>query len=331
MKKLFTLIVFFIVAFATINAQKNVIYITVMNLTDGTADAAEQPVIDDITGLDGGSAYTVTLQEVSYLVEANKDALNAADLVIVGRSCNSGDVIPTLPVLAQVTSPVLYMSPWVARGDRGGLVATGGSANYVTGSEAPLQAVVTAEAAASPVFAGISEGTIEWWTGMYSLFDAEGTTTTNASLKVKTPNDEVLLVMYDANVLMDGSAGRTADGVRAYMGNGQDNADPANYFTFSDDAKTVFNNLVKYLADQVTAIDDVQTEAAKLTIVNYNGTVRISNAKLSDVSVYTLSGQLVNKPVVSNHTAEVTNLNKGVYLVKATVDSKAVTGKFIVQ
>ncbi len=104
----------------------------VINITGATATVAEQPVIDAL------AAYNVTLQQATYLVAENLDALNAAVLVIIGRSANSGEVIPSFDVLAQVTTLLFYMSPFVARGDRAGLVATGSANNNVTGTEANI-------------------------------------------------------------------------------------------------------------------------------------------------------------------------------------------------
>ncbi len=150
---------------------------------------------------------------------------------------------------------------------------------------------------------------MDWWTGMNSLFGAEGTTSTNASLQVKTPNDEVLLVVYDANVAMDGSAGRTAQGPRAYMGNGQDNAEPANYFTFTDDAKTVFTNLIEYMASLKTSKRDVTTP--KLNVYGVEGGIKLPEN--SNASVYSVSGKLVKQGVNEKFVPA----SKGMYIVRS--------------
>ncbi|MFB6318676.1 T9SS type A sorting domain-containing protein [Saccharicrinis sp. FJH54] len=329
MKKFFTLIVFFIVAYATINAQKNVVYICVTDLASGDAIESEQPVIDAIKAGKGGDYFTVTPFDASSITSEDVlTTLNAADVVIVGRSVNSGDVIndPQSEIYRKITAPVIHTSPWVIRGDRLGYV-TGGTEHQNTDDAKVVQAQI--QDLSSPVFDGITNSTIDWTIGYTSNLtpetgDAGGTTL------AKTDDDRILLILHDANVTLPAS-GRTPLGPRAYMGNGQDNVEPATYWNYAEDGAKVFINLVAYMADQATSIAGTKTEAAQLLIVNYNGTVRISNNKLSDVNVYTLSGQLVNKPVVSNHTAEVSNLNKGVYLVKATVDNQTVTGKFIVQ
>lgn len=324
MRKLFTLLLI-VAAFATVNAQVDVLYIC-LTLGDGPNDD-EAPVVEAIQAAKGGDHFNVTVLDYNEVYEDNMPTLNDADVVIVGRSVNSGDVIndPQSTLYREITAPVIHTSPWVIRGDRLGYV-TGGTEHQNTDETLVVTAVI--QEPSHPVFEGITDATIEWTIGYTSNITPE-TGDAGGTVLATTEDGRILAIIHEANVpLPANSEGRTPLGPRAYMGNGQDNVTPATYWNYADPAKEVFFNLIDYMASLSTDVETPIAKVAKLNVVNSFGEVSISAKGLNEVEIYSLTGQLVSKPVVNSNQVKVTGLSKGIYVVKANVEGASVSGKF---
>ena len=297
----------FVMAFAVSSfAQKNIIFVCTTDLATGElADEREQPMVDAIMAVDGGTAYTITYQAASYFVADNVDAINAADLVIVGRGVKSGDVLDNRQVFNDVTTPTIQTSPWVVRGDRLAYV-TGGTEHQNTDDAKVVSALVQDESHA--VFTGvtITEGAMDWTIGYTSDLTAE-TGGPVGTVLAKTADERVLLTVIDAGTAL--ASGYTPAGMRAYMGNGQDNVEPHNYWNFSDGGKQVFLNLVAYMSGKALSAKDIAS--AKLNVYGVRGGIKLPSN--SNASVYSISGKLLQKGV----NEDFISVAKGMYIVRS--------------
>ena len=331
MKKNFYALLFALLFTIGAFAQKNVIYISVVDLISGAPqEPTEQEIVDAINNIDGGGAYSVTVMDYNDVTDANLATLNAADVVIVGRSVKSDWTWTDetyRAVYIAITAPVIHTSPWVIRGNRFGYV-TGNSEHQNSDDAKVVSALIQDET--SPIFNGvtITDGAMDWTVGYTSDLTAE-TGDAGGTVLAKTADDRILLILHDANVTMPAN-NITPAGPRAYMGNGQDNVAPTNYWNFTDGAKQVFLNLVAYMAGGPDAVSTIKL-AAKLSAFAKDGAVTVSKEGLSSVKIYSIDGKLVASPSVTSNRVTVSGLKKGAYIVKADVKGSFVTGKVLVK
>ena len=318
MKKFYSFLLAFMVISAAF-AQTTVLYVH--------ENDNDQPVMDAIEAHADFTVSALLRPEGTPVSADDLATLNAASLVIIGRSVNSARVDHDL--WDQVTAPVIYTSPYVVRGDRAGMV-TATSSNSYSDESTVLQAVI--DDASNPVFAGVDAGTIDWWTGFHSILVAESGTT-NATVLVKTADNQVLMGMWAANVpYQDG--GRTPAGPRAYMGNGQDNASPANYFSYSDNAKTIFFNLLTIMANgSGSSVDDMAAGTIKLSAFANNGQISFTMEDLNRVEIYSMDGKLQLQANADSNTLKLNaNLKNGLYIAKAyTKNGLTAASRFVVK
>ncbi|MBN1924487.1 MAG: T9SS type A sorting domain-containing protein, partial [Prolixibacteraceae bacterium] len=114
--------------------------------------------------------------------------------------------------------------------------------NLKQDSSAYIQGTIVAPD--DPVFAGISEETIDWWCGNYSAFgvDAEDDDVGNGTLLAKTPDNRMLYARWEAGVEFYPGSGQIPQGERVYIGNGSDDGGVIAYFNFSQTAEKIFWN-----------------------------------------------------------------------------------------
>ncbi|MBN2167050.1 MAG: T9SS type A sorting domain-containing protein [Marinilabiliaceae bacterium] len=292
-KNFYTLLVALTLICTSAFAQINVLYVH--------ENSYDQEVMDAITAKGGYTVTPLLKEEATPLSADDLSTLNAAQVVIIGRSINSARC--PHDVMDQVTAPMIYTSPFIVRGDRAGMVTATSASNEISDG-AVVQAVISD--ASNPVFNGVSAGTIDWWTGYYSILGAE-IGTTNATLMVKTADERVLLSMYDANVPFQ-TGGRTPAGPRAYIGNGQDNTGET-YFSFTDNAKIIFFNLINEMAAKATSVSTSKVVEEVLAIGG-NGKIVVNGEQT--IEVISMDGKVVKASKVNGSMP----CDAGIYIVK---------------
>lgn len=325
MKKIYSLFIA-LMFISSAFAQKNLIYVCPTDLaTGGVGNVDDQPMIDAIIAT---GAYTVSYMQAADFTTDNIATINAADVILVSRGTGSSDVLPVRQVFNDVTTPTIQTSPWVIRGDRLAYV-TGGTAHQNTDDTKVVSALVVDET--HPIFAGvtITGGAMDWTVGFTSDLTAE--TGVVGTVLAKTADEQVLCVLIDAGTAL--ASGFTPAGPRAYMGNGQDNVEPHNYFNYTDGAKQVFLNLVAYMANMVPAGTNSLNTIENLSVFCANGQITVSMNNLNRVEIYSLDGKMVVNSNANGDTMQLnSDLRNGLYIAKAySNNGQSASARFVVR
>ena len=224
--------------------KKEVIFVT------SPANSNDSVVIASVAGYKDSSIYNVTVLEQDVITIDSLDFFNAADVIIMGRSINSGNVGAARAAWDSISAPVISTNMWGLRGrtDKAAWTPAYNCDNVAEADTSILKAIITY--ASDPVFDGISTDTMEWWSGNYSAFraDNEGDDAGNGLLLAETADKRPLFIRWAANVEFYEAAGHAPKGDRTFIGCGSDNGGTVNYFAFSAEAKTVFFNELSRLA-----------------------------------------------------------------------------------
>lgn len=231
--------------------------------------------------------FNVTVVAQNVLTPDLLPQLNAADVVIMGRSIPSSDAGSGNAVWDAITAPVMSMNMYAMRGMAAKCYWTPNVTceNISNAAGVYLQANILAPN--DPVFEGMP-ATIDWWEGVGNIFsvDAEGDDAGNGVLLAETADKRPLLIRWPAGVEYYPGSGHVPQSPRSYMGNGSDGGGAINYFNFSEDAKKIFFNELARMAslpkpekpnvDPLTIFDPATVDASALpdgmTIVEIDGT-----------------------------------------------------------
>jgi hypothetical protein len=221
----------------TLRAQ-NVIFIT-----DDLQDSVQIEWLTDVAGYDvttfwpdGGLAMAST---------ATLNWLNSADLIIIGRSGNSGDFDGVdKPFWNRLTPPLMLVSPWVARNSRLNWFPSGTCVNYGTPDTAWANILMPAD----PIFAGVTlDGdSLDWMVARHSAIRLNDSVATNAEVLARSMTydnmDEefILVARFDPYVEFYPGAGESPAGYRAMFGMGNDENGVINDFPLTENARTVY-------------------------------------------------------------------------------------------
>jgi hypothetical protein len=201
------------------------------------------------------------------------DMLNAADLVIVGRSPNSGNFDgDDKPVWNAITAPMIVNSQYKVRSSRLNWFE---STNAYHENEGPALAYGVVSAPADPIFADVTlDGDSLGW--CYPAHDFIGVDSAiNGEVLVSWNTNNPLVVRFEADMeFYPGSVDMPA-GPRTYFGFGNDNAGPANFFPLTRDAKQV------YLAEICKLTGIAEVPEAKFGAADYN-VILITDDNLDD-------------------------------------------------
>ncbi|MBN1924317.1 MAG: T9SS type A sorting domain-containing protein, partial [Prolixibacteraceae bacterium] len=197
-------------------------------------------VVAAITNYADGTAYNVTVIEQGIITEDLLPQLNAADVVIMGRSIPSGDAATGKDVWDQITAPVLSMNMWAMRSSRALWTPSASCENMKQADDQFFQGVIVAPD--DPVFKGITTEPFDWWWGNYSDFgvDAEGDDAGNGTLLAQTPDGKMLFARWEAGVEFYPGSGQIPQGERVYIGNGSDDGGVIAYFNWSETSELIF-------------------------------------------------------------------------------------------
>ncbi|MFB6342331.1 LamG-like jellyroll fold domain-containing protein, partial [Saccharicrinis sp. FJH62] len=176
-------------------------------------------------------------------------ALSDYDVVIIGRNIGSDKVGAAKDAWDEVTAPVLCMNMYGIRSNSGRAfwTPTQVANNITANADTVLKAQIVKPTDA--VFDGITETTIDYWNGMFSIFapDTEGDDAGNGELLMTSTINEPLFIRWEKNVEFYPGAGHSPKGDRTYLGNGNDNTEVV-YFGFTEVGKTIFFNELERMA-----------------------------------------------------------------------------------
>jgi hypothetical protein len=225
-----TFVVMFLVG--SLRAQ-NVIFIT-DDLNDST----------QIEWLQNAGYDVTTFWPVGGLAQASTTTLNwlnSADLIIIGRSPNSGDFDPPdRSVWNSLTPPLMLNSGFDARNSRLNWFNSGTANNYATPDTAYARILVPGD----PVFSGVTLAgdSLDWMVARHSAISVPSSTETNAEILARgvgADSNYVLFARFDPFVeFYPGSVDFPA-GYRTYIGFGNDESG-INYFPLTDNARIVY-------------------------------------------------------------------------------------------
>ncbi|MFC0878689.1 LamG-like jellyroll fold domain-containing protein, partial [Saccharicrinis sp. FJH2] len=176
-------------------------------------------------------------------------ALSDYDVVIIGRNIGSDKVGAAKDAWDEITAPVLCMNMYGIRSNSGRAfwTPTQVANNITANADTVLKAQIVKPTDA--VFDGITETTIDYWNGMFSIFapDTEGDDAGNGELLMTSTINEPLFMRWEKNVEFYPGAGHSPKGDRTYLGNGNDNTEVV-YFGFTEVGKTIFFNELERMA-----------------------------------------------------------------------------------
>ena len=232
-------------------------------------------VVQAIAAYMDSAYYNVTVLEKSVLELSDTTQLNAADVVIMGRKIGSSDVGSGRAAWDAVKSPVISMNPWGLRGrsDKGAWTPAYDCDNMALADSVALAGIVVAPN--DPVFAGVTNDTIDWWFGNYSAFraDAEGDDAGNGQLLAQTTDNRPLFIRWAAGVEFYDGAGHTPMGDRSFIGCGSDNGGVINYFGFSEVSEKIFFAELARLASGEPTVIPARKNASLATLSASVGTM----------------------------------------------------------
>ncbi|MFK7922834.1 MAG: T9SS type A sorting domain-containing protein [Bacteroidia bacterium] len=297
-------------------AQYNVVFVTPTASNDTVA-------INEIEAYEGGSVFSVTVLEKSVIDSTDLGQLDTADVVVMGRNINSGDVAAATGVWDAIQRPVLAMGMWGLRENRANWVPAGIGVENINGDSLIVNGTIQNT---DSVFEGMT-GTIPWWNGSHSAFvpDTAQIAAGNGTLMVESDDQRPLFIRWDAFEEYYPGAGHSPNHIRSYLGLGNDDATPINYFGFSSEGATIFFNELMMLAGQGEAIDTTSTAIDGPLDVNikfYPNPVQGLITLESDVNILSfhlisVSGAtIIRKEVNARETMiDMTGLSSGIYVL----------------
>jgi fructose-specific component phosphotransferase system IIB-like protein len=235
-----------LMAVGQLYAQGNIVFISRPDKLDtATGENPDKPFIDDLVaaGYSVDTMYPTALETAS---QAILDSLNNADLVIIGRSSDSG-VFGGAHKVAwnNVKAPLLCLHLWALRTSRMNWFNSGSAPHY---DEAGAVMNAMIDMPADPVFAGLTpvDGQLPWAVGPYDVItitdggNGEVLATSAVDGSIQFARFEPWVEFYPGSVDFP-------KGYRSYIGNGNDNLRGPdgstvifNYYNFTAESKQVY-------------------------------------------------------------------------------------------
>jgi|GEM_PF-6998378 len=193
------------------------------------------------------------------------DMLNAADVIIVGRSPNSGDFDgDDKPAWNNLTAPLIINSQWVARSSRINMFEST-SAYHMDDGPAVAYGVVSDPA--DPIFDGLTlDGDSLAWCLPPHDFIENNDSASNGEFVAVFNETSPLVVRWDAGVEYYPGAGDIPAGPRTYFGFGNDNAGWPNFFPLTREAKKVYLAEIARLAG-LEEVPEIKYTAADFSAI----------------------------------------------------------------
>ena len=227
-------------------AQGNIVFISRPDKLDtATGENPDNPFIDDLVT----AGYTIDTMYPTALETASQevlDSLNNADLIIIGRSCDSGVFGGTHKrAWNNVEAPLLSLHLWTLRSNRMNWFNTSSAPHYDE-EGAIMDAII--EKPADPVFAGLTlvDGELPWAVGPYDVLNVKDGGNGEV-LAVSAVDGSIQFARFNPWVEFYPGAGDIPKGYRSMIGNGNDNLRGPdgstvifNYYNFTEESKQVY-------------------------------------------------------------------------------------------
>lgn len=191
---------------------------------------------------DQGYQVTEIPVPVTPLGEDTIRILNRADLVIFGRSVNSGNFgPPNRAYWNSIKAPVLQCSGWATRNSRANWFNSGSAVNYGVPDTAYANILMPAD----DIFSGVTlvGDSLDWMIARHSAVSVPSTTATNAEVLARgigADSNYILVARFEPLVeFYPGSVDFPA-GYCTYFGFGNDESGVINTFPLTDNARTVY-------------------------------------------------------------------------------------------
>lgn len=225
------------------------------------------------------------------------DMLNASELIIIGRSPNSGEFDgDDEPVWNALTAPLILNSQWVARSSR---IKMFNSTSAYHLNDGPEVAYATTDLPDDVVFSNLSlmEGDSIGFSLPPHDFIQNNDSLNNGTFVAMFDVTSPLLVRWDAGTEYYPEAGATPAGPRTYFGIGNDNVFASNFFPLTDDGQQLyFNEISRILGTELSEVMTV-TADAYLDELTYDISTAILTPEFNDETMdYSL--QLVKDSAV---------------------------------
>ncbi|MBN2166458.1 MAG: cadherin-like beta sandwich domain-containing protein [Marinilabiliaceae bacterium] len=229
--------------------KKRIIFVTPSSASRDTA------VIKEINAFGNDTVYKVVVLPKSIITIDDVPFLNTADVVIMGRNIGSSDIGSGMEAWDEITAPVLSTNMYGLRGleNKAWWTPINSAADIATNADTILKAKILVSD--DPVFEGITDSVINWWSGMFSIFgeDTQNNAAGNGMLLAKSVDNRPLFIRWAKDVEFYPGAGHSPKGDRSYIGNGNDKTQ-INYFGFTDASKNVFFNELARLASGIATV-----------------------------------------------------------------------------
>lgn len=270
------------------------------NVTLITDDQYDNPQYDFLTkngirvtkfwhgtvGEEGSSGGDRSIAEVG---QDTIDMLNAADLLIVGRSPHSRNFQDSVDRVTwnALTAPLILNGQYLARSSRLNWFE---STNAYHENEEPAVAYGVTDVPDDIVFSNVAlvEGdSLAWCLPPHDFIGNDSATNGDiiASFMVRNP----LLARFDAGVEFYPEAVDMPAGPRTYFGMGNDATGPSNFFPLTEEAQQVYlNEISRMLGAELSEVRTVDTDASLESLEYDIVTATLDPAFDPDSMTYTL-------------------------------------------
>jgi hypothetical protein len=253
----------------TLNYEINItVTVTIPEIIFVTDDLLEMPNINWLKT----QGFNVTTfwqsRDINLVGQDSIDMLNAADLVIFGRSGPSTSFQDSAERVTwnNLTAPVLLICPWKARSSRLNWFnsSTSNQINVSEGTTLGYAVVPADDVFADVTLEADNSLTWSWLADDYIL--VKEFAGSNGEWIVNRGDTIPLLVRFEPDVPFYEGAKDSAKGPRSYMGMGNDANGPSNFFPLSREAKKI------YLAE-ICRLMDAPVPEITYTAIDYTVTV----------------------------------------------------------
>ncbi len=260
------------------------------------------------------------------------DMLNDADIVIIGRSPNSGDFQgEDAEAWMNITSPVVLNAQYVAHSGTERINWFSESGAFHANTDPNVAYARVAEPSSELyTFVDVLEGdSIPWMHAPHDMLSiGEDATNGEIAATFQGQDSAVLITISEAETPLY-TDGPTPLGDRVYFGFGNDNAGWDNFFPLTDEAQQVYLNVLHLLTDrplkeavtvnrttEPTSVAPVaEDEDPGFDVIASKGSVTVTvDEGTEKVAIYSLSGQIVDMVNVSG--SRTVNLDSGLYIVR---------------
>ncbi len=225
----------------------NIIWVAQAYDTDGDGTQDDQAAEDFVRSL----GYELDVQRGNWttLDAAKIDALNAADLIVISRSTNSGDYATDATEVSQwngVTTPIILMTAYIARSSRWLWVNSTTINNLVE----PTMDVLVPE---HPIFTGVDLGAsnqvtlVEGTTGTGQTSFIGSTDVGSGTVLVSTGANTCIGEWPAGEPYYSGAGTPASNRMLFCAGTQESGATPQGAFNLTDVGKAVFANAILYM------------------------------------------------------------------------------------